>query len=77
MRIVEAIAQVIMFQHVESKMGKPTYAFFTFRAADTMSIPEQLNAVFLPDFFWQILDKYCVGSWKNAMSFITAILLKS
>jgi len=54
-----------------------TDGFFTFRAADTMSIPEQLNAIFLRDFFSQILDKYWVDSWKNAMSFITAILLKS
>jgi hypothetical protein len=42
-----------------------------------MSIPEQLNAFLLRDFFWQIFDKYWVDSWKNAMSFITAILLKS
>jgi hypothetical protein len=75
MNIVEAIAHVVVFQHVESKTGNHNYAFFTFRAADTMSIPEQLNAFFLRDFFWQIWDKYCVGSWKNAMSFITAILL--
>jgi hypothetical protein len=58
MSIVEAIAHVVVFQHVEAKRGNHTDAFFTFRAADTMSIPEQLNAFLLRDFFWQIFDKY-------------------
>jgi hypothetical protein len=59
MSIVEAIPHVVVYQHVEiAKREDHTDEFFTFRAADTMSIPEQLNDLLLRDFFWQICDKY-------------------